>query len=273
MFPTKLTHEFLEHLKEEMSAKRFAANYLNKTIADSDKIFKDQYCLERDWNYYNDDPKGGVVVWGEEQIPVLNTMAWDTAGTKATSKSDEHGLTVVGMDEEENWWIHEAVGVKGTPTEVIARVISLVLAYKPEKLLIEAVGSYQLWVDDFLSALAKYRVRPPVIVEKSHGGVPKEERICLLEPLWTNRRLILKATQKGLRSQFENFSMTGSLSHDDIIDSLQMHRGEMDCPRDGARSYIVRRDVDYEALARSKRMGSKDPSPFRNIMLGRRGRR
>jgi len=188
-------------------------------------------------------------------------MAWDTAGTKATAKSDYHGITVVGTDMFDRWWIPHAEGVKGTPTEVVQRIKSIILTYRPDLLLIEAIGSFAHWVN------ALHRELEPIgislaIEEVSHGGQPKAERIEQLEPLWTARRIYLQPGLHSLLSQLDSFSPQSLPDHDDIIDSLAMHLGFTRPGEDGIEK-AYDSPIDQEWVKRRLRMNREEGNPWR----------
>jgi hypothetical protein len=265
-FPTQYGHEELDDLKDRMSAARFAANYLNKPVADSDLVFKPQYAVEREFTFLRNGRVGGLVRCDDAQIPVDVTMAWDTAGTKNSGRSDFHGLTVQGTDSYGRDWALVAEEFKGTPSEVVSRVAAHVMAYRPRVLIVEAIGSYELWKEKLTNVLDRYGITV-TFVESQHRGIPKEERIAMLEPKWTNRQIILQSSQLAFRKQIDNFSMENRLAHDDILDSWQMHeefseepddieyRGELD-------------DIDQEWL---KRKNKAAPDNIFSRLRQRRG--
>lgn len=251
-FPTQYGHEELDDLKERMSAARFAANYLNKPVADEDIVFKPEYKIEREFTFYlTRERDGGVVRWDDSQIPVDNTMAWDTAGTKQSGKSDFHGFTVKGTDYMGFEWALVAEEFKGTVSQVVSRAVSHILAFRPRLLILESVGSFELWKEKIETALARYGVNI-TIVESRHGGIPKVERIAMVEPKWSGRRIILRKEQIEFQKQISNFSMANNLTHDDILDSWSMHEGYEEMP--GEVLQIIRNNpIDEEYLQRQKR--------------------
>lgn len=251
-FPTRLTHDFLNVIKVDMGPRRFAANYLNQTLADEDKVFDPQYLREVEFTWFRQG-RGNIVRTENGQYPVYATLAWDTAGTKATSKSDYHGITIRGLDSEGHWWIPEALGKKGTPTEIVNLVASYVLEYRIDKVLIEAVGSYQTWVDA-LTAKLEPTGHMPAITEVQHKGIPKQERIVMLQIPWQNRKIVFRPGLTTLKEQLDNFSMTSLPTHDDEMDSLSMHWGQDQAVLDGHVTEV--NPVDPEWLKREQRRKS-----------------
>lgn len=222
-FPTKHTFEFLSNVRDQIKERKFSCQYLNNPIADSDRTFKMEHLQQPDFQYYISENQG-IVKTNDGQYPVYTTMAWDTAGSKATSRSDYHGLTIVGTDLFSRWWIPVAEGVKGTPTEVVNRVVAHILAYRPQVLLIEAVGSYAHWADHIYSRLEPLGIALQM-EEISPKGQSKESRIEQLEPLWTAKRMFISKGNHELINQLDTFTPTSLPDHDDIIDSLAMHLG------------------------------------------------
>lgn len=251
-FPTQYGHEELDDLKERMSAARFSANYLNKPVADEDIVFKPEFKVERDFTFYlTRERSGGVVRWDDSQLPVDVTMAWDTAGTKATNKSDYHGFTVKGVDFQGYEWALVAEEFKGAVSQVISRAVSHILAFRPRLLILESVGSFELWKEKVETACARYGVSIS-IVEAKHGGIPKVERIAMVEPKWSNRRIIMRKDQLAFDKQISNFSMSNNLTHDDILDSWSMHEGYEE-QADEVVQIIRNNPIDEEYLKRKNR--------------------
>lgn len=242
-FPTRLTHEFLTVIKTDMGPRRFAANYLNQTIADEDKTFSMDKLQEVPFTFLRS--KSQAIVRSERgQYPVYVSMAWDTAGVKATAKSDFHGITVVGTDCDNRMWVCESEGIKGTPTQVVTRVANFIVYYRPDILLIEAVGNYLHWVEALMRILEPMGIQV-AIEEVSHGGVPKQERIVMLEIPWNNQQIILKPGLNTLKEQLDNFSMASLPTHDDEMDSLAMHIGYTRPGEDGFREDVNPLDPEW----------------------------
>lgn len=265
LFPTRLDHEFLEEARSR-DARLFAANYENKPVADADKTFKAEHHQVRDWQYYYTTGNQGIVRTAEDQWPVSVTMRWDTAGTKGTGKSDFHGITVVGTDCYNRWWILASCGIKGPPSEIIAKVVSLIQVYRPRDLGIEATGAFGHWLERLQPLLDRYGLQKTTVFEWQHGGIPKEERIEMLEPLWTSRSIFMQDDQTSLWEQIDSFSMQNKLAHDDELDSLAMHIGGTE-PAGEAERTIQSNPRDPELNGRRNRSTGQ---AFSNILLRKR---
>jgi phage terminase large subunit-like protein len=256
-FPSRQNFEWLCNKREQLKERKFSCQYLNNPIADSDRTFKMEYLQEVPFQFYISDNQG-VVRTDDGQYPVYTTMAWDTAGSKATVRSDYHGLTIVGTDNFSRWWIPVAEGIKGTPTEVVNRVVAHILTYRPQALLIEAIGSYAHWADHILSRLQPLGISIN-IEEISPKGQSKESRIEQLEPLWSAKRIFLQRGLHELINQLDSFTPTSLPDHDDIIDSMAMHLG-FTRPGDAViRSNGPVNTLDQEWVKRRLRLQNEDP--------------
>ena len=265
LFPTRLDHDFLREAKDRNS-RLFAANYLNQPIDEADKTFKMDCLQMQEFEFYSNSKSGGIIRTPNWQGPVNVTMRWDTAGTKATGKSDFHGLTVVGTDYQNHWWVLDSIGKKGTPSEIIAKVVAMLLHYKPSSLGIESPGAYHHWLDRLQPFVDQYRISTDIF-EVKHGGLPKPERIQMLETLWANKMIHLKPDQTTLLGQIDSFSLASLPAHDDELDSLAMHLGGTEAAQDGQVTEVPN-PQDPEALKRLAKRGAGNG--FRNILIGRR---
>lgn len=224
-FPELQTHEFLESIRNRPGkARYFAANYENKPVADEDRVFDINNVNVMDFSIVKVGRQNIVRLATGEQYPVNITMAWDPAGMNPTRKSDFHGVTVVGTDFADRWWVLEAAGWKGSTSEILERMCTQVRFYAPSKIIVENVGGYGLWIPMFQRALREMGLS--VLVEEDKcGGQNKSTRIQMLEPRVRGGRLYIKPDQRSLREQIDNFSSANELVHEDILDSLAKHEG------------------------------------------------
>lgn len=227
-FPSQCGHEFLDR-KRESSASLFACSYLNQPVAHEDLVFKPEYYREEDFTFHTTRNENVIETRTGRYIPVDVVMSWDTAGTKATSKSDYHGIVIAGMDGEKTLWTLHAEQKRGNASEIVSRVASLIQMYKPRKILVDAMASFGLWKNELTTRLEIYGERI-AIDEYKHKGVPKEERIAMMEPRYTAGKWVIKPGQTALREQIQDFSMDNKLAHDDIIDAAAMLEGQFRDP-------------------------------------------
>jgi hypothetical protein len=223
-FPEKLDHEFLENQKFDQGARVFAANYENKPVADEDRVFDMDTINILNFELLKINNHPVVQVSYREQYPVSVTMAWDPAGREPNRKSDYHGITIVGTDFADRWWVLVASQWKGRPTEILDRICSQIAFYLPTKLIIENTGGYGLWID-LLKREMRERGLSAAIDEDNVGGQNKSSRIQMLEPRCASGRMYLLPHQRALIEQMTNFSSANELVHEDILDSLAKHEG------------------------------------------------
>ena len=221
-FPGRLTHEYLAKEKLLMGARMFANEYLNEPIEEGAKMFtKDKFADMQAIDHYIDPLTGtGLLkIRDGSQIPVFTTMVWDPAGHRPTESSDAHGLTVVGQDPNEHWWVIRSEGVKGNPDYVVSRVAQYIMRYRPSLLGVETVFRQEMWVYLLRQHLSHLGVECPSIRE-IESKEAKYGRIAALQPLVNAGRLTLDISCMALREQMLDYP---EVEHDDIIDSLASH--------------------------------------------------
>ena len=221
LYPTVLTHEFLDAQLRRMKSYKFSCQYLNQPISDEDKTFSMEYLHEREFSWLFDPTTGYGLIRPVDggQYPVDTCLLWDPTGKRVTKTSDYHGITVVGCDPTGRWWVCEADEKKGTPTYIINHICNLIARYHIRAVGMEDLGSQGLWWDLLKIELDKRKLKVSY-VPVSHGGLPKASRIEALQPKWEAREIVLKSAHRILRNQFDNFTPTSDMDHDDIIDSL-----------------------------------------------------
>ncbi len=225
-FPEAQSFEFLESIRTRPGkARYFAANYENKPIADEDRVFDMSTINIMDFDLYKINNSNVIRLSTGEQYPVSVTMAWDPAGINPNRRSDYHGITIVGTDFADRWWVLLAAQWKTrTATEILERICSQIAYYHPDKIIIESVGGYVLWIPQLQRALRE-RGLSIAIDEDNTGGQNKSTRIQMLEPRCSSGRMYILPHQKALIEQLTNFSSANELVHEDILDSLAKHEG------------------------------------------------
>jgi hypothetical protein len=264
-FPEELTVSFLDD-KRRRNASTYAANFLNQPIADEDRTFTDIERHIEPFNFYTvGTKKNGLIRSDELQAPVYVTGAWDPAGVRASKRSNKHGITVVGTDPDNHWWILDAQGIKGTPEYVINHVCDVIARYRISKLSCEDVQSQLLWLH-LLTIELKKRSLYCELVEYSTGGVPKAVRIELLQPKWSAGEIHLQPNQIDMRKQFEDYNATFTEDHFDILDSLVQHM-DISRPAKGGFEYSRNDDnpIDPE-IARFEKQHGRLPGNLKNLM-------
>ena len=221
-FPGRLTHEYLASEKLLMGPRMFANEYLNEPIEEGAKMFtKDKFADMQPLDYFIDPLCGTGIIQLRDgsQIPVFTTMVWDPAGHRPTESSDYHGITVVGQDPKEHWWVPRSEGIKGNPDYVVSRVAQYIMRYKPALLGVETVFRQEMWVYLLRQHLSHLGVECPSIRE-IESKEAKFGRIAALQPLVNAGRLTLDVSCTALREQMLDYP---EVEHDDLIDSLASH--------------------------------------------------
>jgi hypothetical protein len=264
-FPEELTVEFLED-KRRRNAATYAANFLNQPIADEDRTFTDIERRIEPFDFYTaGTKKNGIIRSADLQAPVFVTGAWDPAGVRASKRSNRHGITVVGTDPDDHWWVLDAAGIKGTPESVIDHVCSVIARYRISKLSCEDVQSQLLWLH-LLAIELKKRKLYCELVEYSTGGVPKAARIELLQPRWAAGEIHLRPDQIDLKKQFEDYNANFTEDHFDILDSLVQHM-DIAKPASGDSKIIAEADNPIDPdIARFRKDHGRLPGKLKNLM-------
>lgn len=222
-FPTRLTETFLTRARYEVGPTKFSLWYHNKPIADDNKLFPKEQLNQKLISYYYDSDLGMPTMgYDGQDFPVNVTLAWDPAGIHPTDKSDFHGVSIVGCDQEGRWLIPKAEAIKGKPSRVVERVAGYVIMYRPDTIIVESVGQSGLWAYYLKEHLKKIGEHcPPIVFYKPPTNVDKNARIeTRLQPMHEAGTLIVDKRCRELIDQLDNFPQ---LDFDDILDSVQMH--------------------------------------------------
>ena len=221
-FPGRLTHEYLKEEKQILGDRMFANEYLNEPIEEGAKLFtKEKFDMEQIEHFIDPLTGGGLIHTRGSQIPVNMTMVWDPAGHKPSEASDYHGLTVVGTDPEDHWWVIKAEGIKGNPDYVVSRVAGFIMRYKPQLLGVETVFRQEFWIYLLRQHLASIGVECPSIRE-IESKEAKYGRISALQPRFQQDKITLDVSCLALKKQMLDYPETED-GHDDLVDSLATH--------------------------------------------------
>ena len=221
-FPTRLSKANLDKLLYKVGKTKFSLWYLNKPIDDDDRLFPRAKLKDAILDLFIDSDSGYTNVhYEQDYLPLSITMAWDPAGISASDKSDFHGVTIVGCDPDERWFVPCAEAIKAKPDAVLARIANIILRYQPETLILEDVGQSGTWgylLRNYCQANGIHC--PPIALYKTQNKGTKSDRIQSLQPRWEAGTVIIDRRCRELIDQFDNFPQ---LDYDDLLDSLQMH--------------------------------------------------
>lgn len=224
-FPSRLTNKYLEDARRQpgMTEYLYRSQYFNETIEDSQNLFPSIEEYTFDGEFFHDlHSANSILEIGEDSIPVLTTLAWDTAGHKPTTESDYHGLTVVGCSPQKQWFVLEGVAIKDTPNAVVEKVAAYIMYYRPHTVSVEVVGQSGVWITLLRNYLSQYQLYMPYIVEaRPPSTMNKLTRIdTTLEPLFRDDMLHISNKAVDLLNQMEEYPQ---VDHYDVMDSLAQH--------------------------------------------------
>ena len=220
-FPGRLTKDKLDSEKLLMGDKMFANEYLNEPIEEGAKMFtKDKFAsMEAIEHFVDPLTGGGLLHTSKGQIPVNMGMVWDPAGHRPSESSDFHGVTIVGYDPEDHWWVVKAEQLKGNPDYVVSRIAGMILRYRPQIVGIETVFRQEMWVYLLRQHMASIGMECPAIRE-IESREQKYGRISALQPRVQNGLITLDSSCTALREQMLDYP---EVEHDDLVDSLASH--------------------------------------------------
>jgi phage terminase large subunit-like protein len=225
LFPEYLTEKFLEEQRTMMGEKKFSCQYLNEPVEESSKIFSSSVVGPATKPFqYNTDPVSGmgrIALPDGSWYPVNVVLTWDPAGPNPTQGSDYHGLAVVAVDPHDHWYVLEAEGVKGLPTQVLQEVARLVQFYKPHSLSCEDISQSGVWIELARSYFREIGLAAFFSSYKPGNQNSKLSRIEALQPRFEQRRITIDPRLVGLLEQLSEFP---ELDHDDILDALAQAR-------------------------------------------------
>lgn len=279
-FPERLGPRELDKIRHApgMTEYLYKSQYFNETVEDAEHFFPSIEDSVLAVEHYLDPwSRNSIIIWDKRNIPVLTTLAWDTAGHRPTADSDFHGLTVVGCDPVANWWVLEGQSLKDTPNEVVRAVARLIVEYRPHTLSIEVVAQSGVWITLLRNYLMQNKLYMPYIVEnRPPPNMNKLSRIdTTLEPLAKANKLLVSKKCIDLVNQMAEYPQ---VDHFDVMDSLAQHRLIVR-PADPAEGldFLDVETMEYDRAQRTgtgtdfrKRMGAypgRSGSPRSNVAL------
>lgn len=261
-FPTRHNHQYLANQRERMGSRKFSAQYLLKPMADEDKTFLMDATHAATFQFFSvrERETGGLVrMPSGSQWDVETAISWDPAGRKPNRTSDSHGIIVNGTDIQDRWWTLEAASVKLPPMGVIGHLIRYITVYRPWAVSCEDAFGSGLWLDMLREECIARGVHPmPIFIEWSTGGIPKPERIMMLQPRWERGDWVMRQNPDGswahpdLYRQLDAFSSAG-IDHEDVLDSYVQHLTLRRKPSDAPLTMEEVNPLDPEFTERLKR--------------------
>ena len=199
-FPQRLSREFLDEQRKVLGSYIFYNQYLNEIIPEGEQEFKKEWL-----RYYTSTPK------------LTNCFAFIDPAISLSDKADFTALTIIRVDENNDWYLEVAKQAKLTATQTVNLCFKVCELYPVNILGIEDVA-YQKALLHFLDA--EMRKRNKILPIKGIRRGPdktKEMRIRGLIPRFEWGRIYVKQGMNAFEDQYIKFPKA---QHDDILDSL-----------------------------------------------------
>jgi len=215
-FPARLSHKFLDEMRNQQGTYLFNCQYQNEPIALDDMEFKPE------WKRY----------WTEIPVNSRRTMTLDPAiATK--KRSDFFGVSICDIDEKRRIYVNKAIRLKLEPEKIIEKIYDLYFLYKPHTIGIEAIAFQKLFKLLFKLYEKTYEekngisIHLPVLELKTNTKISKKLRIMRLQPLFENGTIYLNKGLSDLEGELDTFPKS---KHDDLLDSLAYQLDFADAP-------------------------------------------
>jgi hypothetical protein len=230
-FPAVINEAFLKNMRGKTEPKLFSSWYLNQSYEEGAKLFSKFPNFDADY-YAKPFPQ---LVYDEGDttitVPLHVTMTIDGAMTTAMTldTSDLMGVTVVGCDAEENWWVLHAEGFRKVPSEQSSHVLYLIRLYQPDIILLESAGADAKFVERLSLGIAELNESLgssmalqsySALRDEAKGKRGKFQRIEALEPLFYENRIRFR---RGRCAELvRELDAWPDPVHDDVADALAM---------------------------------------------------
>lgn len=208
LFPTRLGVQELWSKYKSVGSAMFANQYLNRVMTDEDAVFKIENVRFFDPGSQNDRAK----------ISRLNTYMTIDPAISLEDYADKTAIMVVGVDEENNWYVLDYENDKMKPQEIVERTFRMNEMYKPRKIGLEVVHFQKGLIYTFRDAERDRGQRLPLVEMKRDTRESKEVRIkSVLQPLVEQKRLSIQSGHLDLIEQLKTFPRS---RYDDLLDTL-----------------------------------------------------
>lgn len=227
-YPNRLTKDFLNKRKKELTSYFYSCQYLNSPTDDENSTFKKEYfhafTFDRDFIYVPQKDKLNDLKIPRSSLTFFTLC--DPAGRGSLTEQrrlDYTGQIVFGVDARLNWYIFEAYRKRGLqPSDIIADHIRLQNIYNPEVMGIESI-TYQGQIKAGLELeFNKHAIYQP-IRDLEHNGRAKFNRIKGLQPMYKAGKIYHAPGLFDLEMELLTWSPNSTI-HDDLIDPLAYGR-------------------------------------------------
>jgi predicted phage terminase large subunit-like protein len=220
--PKILSHSYLDKTRKKMGMYWFSANYMNDPKPDTDKNFKVEWL-----RWYEDypqtvDPMSGDMI----KMPLSIYISCDASWADKTSNTgkDPTAIITAGFTDNGDCYVLDIFNKRISPTEVVEKIFELNERYRPEEICVEDIGT-QKGINLLLEQEMRTRNKSFILKRIKHQANSKNSRIASLTPYFENGKVWFPtefATKEAFLEQYTSFSPAASITHDDILDALEM---------------------------------------------------
>jgi predicted phage terminase large subunit-like protein len=192
--------DYINYLRETLTTSEFSSQYMNNPVDEENQVFKPAY-----FKKYERRPEN-----------LYLAMTVDPAISDKQG-SDYSVIVVAGMDDQHNIYVMDYVRGHWTPHELIERMFTTYLKWKPSAIGLETVAfqkSLKYFLEEKMMMLG---VHFPIEEIRRGSNASKEFRIKALEPYYRGGRVYHASWMKDLEDELVTFPKG---KHDDIIDAL-----------------------------------------------------
>ena len=201
LLPDRLTKEFLEEQRKTQGEFIYNCQYMNQAVAGDTATFRPDHI-----QYYDKLEK-----------TTYNFVSIDPAISTKTS-ADFSGITVIGVDCEENWYVREALNLKLDPSGLIDKLFELNAQYQPMAFIMERFALEKSLKHALTFEMEKRNAYFPIRDIPTDTRKSKEARIAGLQPKFESKKIFLKRNHEDLVHQIVHHPQ---LKNDDLLDSLK----------------------------------------------------
>lgn len=206
IWPEKFTPDYIADLKEQKGPYEFSAQYMNAVVDDETATFK------KSWLSFFED----------EDVPYnINFFVGVDFALSESVKADYTAITVVAVDQHENWYVVDYIRDRIGPNEIIQKLMDIMVKWNPKVMAVEKHKEWLAIRQNYYKRCLQEGV--PIRIKEVPATTNKEVRIRgALVPKMAAGRLKLKSNQKELINEFLRFPRA---RHDDLVDSITMLDG------------------------------------------------
>lgn len=203
-FPSRLSLEELEKIKQKQGTATFSKQYLNEPISADDATFKREYMIRKSWEEV-------------EKTPINWYILVDPSFEGPYS--DRAALVTCGMDYLRNIYCRDVLAMKMTYSKIIEHLFDLNNTYQPKAIGIKLVGAAgKSFMHELNNEMKRRGVWLPVRELRDQKN-SKEDRIKGLAPFYEFGHAFHIEKMRGLLDLEDEMLKFPVGARDDIIDA------------------------------------------------------